>query len=767
MQMAEEFNSYKSIAEVWQLDEPARLAYLKECWCLTWPHIVGRLENSGGFWWLRDITDRKGNPLEYPFPVSELPNEYTAEQNGVYIAPESFEVTKGLSPDLYASAKFELAAEKEQKKKKNPLLIRVIPNSIEILRRIPADRIPRHNDGSITLEESVFKAYFEEICEAYTSKIEGLQQEIVELGKRRAEADTDLQALTREREQAEHARDAARRARAEMVSERQRIAQEIEDGSAAKRKQLEQEMLEYQAALKRRHEDEERALRAELDAIKDELALARKQRDRELGEIHSQADALRSYVKSQIEPLHRLELIPDTQWDAFFPDAGNTADQPLAEWPIFNEKTTHAQAIEHIQRHLYGEGIGYPWDLLANFHALLCTGDLIILSGLSGSGKTNMVKSYAKATGNEARIVPVKPNWTSAEDLLGYHNPLQRAYATTPFIEALFEASRDPERLYIVCLDEMNLARVEYYFADFLSRLEDRTAPSIALYPDDEAGHVLTELRVLIKTLEGMGLNLGSANLETLLADGGVMSKLAQRLGLGDGESFAQLHARVRRMVSGALTVPARLQIPANVRFVGAVNMDDTTHYLSPKVLDRAHVLQFQSPLDYWRRVSAQIGDAELPTHGICIPAGAFPSRGEYPPCKLEDPLVAKLTEYGRIFLEPLGIELGMRPLRQAMHYRDQLVDLYGNGEGLHLLALNNLLRQKVFPRFSFDGKQSARGRGEQTRDEVARQFRDRLVGDLSKLSSHDGSILYRASDELAAMIERAKSNDGVYNYWA
>ncbi|MCF8004869.1 MAG: AAA family ATPase, partial [Chromatiaceae bacterium] len=152
-------------------------------------------------------------------------------------------------------------------------------------------------------------------------------------------------------------------------------------------------------------------------------------------------------------------------------------------WPVFDGETP--RAIDHIQRYLFGKDIGYPQELLANFHALLCTGDLIILSGLSGSGKTNLVKSYAEATGNEARIVPVKPNWTSAEDLIGFHNPLQRAYATTPFLDALFEAKSDPERLYIVCLDEMNLARVEYYFADFLSRLEDRADPSVELYPDD------------------------------------------------------------------------------------------------------------------------------------------------------------------------------------------------------------------------------------------------------------------------------------------
>jgi hypothetical protein len=517
-------------------------------------------------------------------------------------------------------------------------------------------------------------------------------------------------------------------------------------------------------ALNQRYEAQELALRAELDTLEQALAVVRKQRDRELGEIQSQADALRAYVKARIEPLHRLELVTDAQWDALFPSDSETNNQEQADWPVFDGDTP--RMIDHIQRYLFDTGIGYPWDLLANFHALLGTGDLIILSGLSGAGKTNLVKSYAEATGNQARVIPVKPNWTSAEDLLGFHNPLQRAYATTPFLEAIFEARRDPERLYIICLDEMNLARVEYYFADFLSRLEDRKEPSIDLYPDDEAGHVLTELRVLMQTLTGLKLDLKSVNLENLLADGSSMTQLAERLGLGDGESFAQLHARVRRMLSGVLTVPARLPVPANVRFVGAVNMDDTTHYLSPKVLDRAHVLHFQSPLDYWQQVSSEVGDADLPGHGVRIPASAFPGRSEYPPFVQDDLMVAQLTGFGKEFLAPLGIEFGMRPLRQAMLYRNCLAELF-EGEELHLLALNNLLRQKVLPRFSFDGKQTARGRGEQTRDAVARGFRNHLVGVLESLRNRDGSHLFWATDDLNAMIERAAGNDGVYNYWA
>lgn len=68
----------------------------------------------------------------------------------------------------------------------------------------------------------------------------------------------------------------------------------------------------------------------------------------------------------------------------------------------------------------------------------------------------------------------------------------------TPFLEALIEAKQNPDIPYFICLDEMNLARVEYYFADFLSKLEERNEqPTIQLYSDDEAAHVLAELKGL------------------------------------------------------------------------------------------------------------------------------------------------------------------------------------------------------------------------------------------------------------------------------
>ncbi len=130
-----------------------------------------------------------------------------------------------------------------------------------------------------------------------------------------------------------------------------------------------------------------------------------------------------------------------------------------------NKLGSYLQCITYLY---HKKSLIYTNYQIRNFLTLLKTHDIIVLSGLSGSGKTQIVKAFAEALGGVAKIIPVKPNWTSSDDLTGYYNPLQMSFLPTPFTEAIVEAIHNPNQLYFICLDEMNLARVEYYFADFL-----------------------------------------------------------------------------------------------------------------------------------------------------------------------------------------------------------------------------------------------------------------------------------------------------------
>jgi len=141
--------------------------------------------------------------------------------------------------------------------------------------------------------------------------------------------------------------------------------------------------------------------------------------------------------------------------------------------------------FDYIRRKINMSGAVYSPDLLRRYHLSLKTRRFVILCGVSGSGKTLLTRMYSDAVEAKYCLVAVAPNWTTNEDLLGYYNPLSKQYYDTDFSLFLRQASRayhsaravnkQPEPFHLV-LDEMNLARVEYYFAKFLSAMEVLTS---------------------------------------------------------------------------------------------------------------------------------------------------------------------------------------------------------------------------------------------------------------------------------------------------
>lgn len=141
-----------------------------------------------------------------------------------------------------------------------------------------------------------------------------------------------------------------------------------------------------------------------------------------------QIERLRSFVIQKAELLKQLEIIDD---DEGFADSllGNQNIKSKEGFLSFQEDLggDYAIAVSYIQSYLLERDILYPRHIIENFFGLIRSNDLIILAGDSGSGKTNLVQSFAKAVGGVAKIIPVKPNWTSSEDLLGYYNPLEKS----------------------------------------------------------------------------------------------------------------------------------------------------------------------------------------------------------------------------------------------------------------------------------------------------------------------------------------------------
>ena len=140
--------------------------------------------------------------------------------------------------------------------------------------------------------------------------------------------------------------------------------------------------------------------------------------------------------------------------------------------PVFDDEVTLEQLVEDYRlfacshMHLY-----YTPEIIRRFVAGMASSKLLILEGISGTGKTSLPHSFSRFLDNPATMVSVQPSYRDRTELLGYFNEFSRRFNETEFLRALYEASYREEPS-IVVLDEMNLARIEYYFAEMLSVLE-------------------------------------------------------------------------------------------------------------------------------------------------------------------------------------------------------------------------------------------------------------------------------------------------------
>lgn len=182
-------------------------------------------------------------------------------------------------------------------------------------------------------------------------------------------------------------------------------------------------------------------------------------------------------------PQSRLFKLSDKEastLSSLFQDAG---EKPLIKAPSYSNPMQDAYTYA-IKQGFTGEKA-----LFRRYGTALKTSPLVILKGPSGIGKTWLTELYAQATGAEHLLLPVSPQWLSADDLLGYYHPIQQKHLPTPLwhfikdaqheFQRALQQGRDP-RAYHVVLDEMNLGRIEHYFSPFLSALEVRRRQGFA-----------------------------------------------------------------------------------------------------------------------------------------------------------------------------------------------------------------------------------------------------------------------------------------------
>lgn len=241
-----------------------------------------------------------------------------------------------------------------------------------------------------------------------------------------------------------------------------------------------------------------------------------------------------------------------------------------------------------------------------NFLTALRTKPFMLLAGISGTGKSRIVRKLAQATVTEElqraegytgtdftnerwtlhspanfELIQVKPNWHNSMDVIGYLSNIPSPhYVFTPFIEFIVKAWQHPEVPFFLCLDEMNLAPVEEYFAEFLSAIESRSF---------EGGEYLTD--PIIKPFNSFGMAKGERGEDINI--GNMMTNT-----LFPNFKASDTSSSVARVVEHFRT--RGLTLPKNLIVVGTVNMDETTFSFSRKVLDRAMSVEMNE-VDYDR----------------------------------------------------------------------------------------------------------------------------------------------------------------------
>ena len=224
------------------------------------------------------------------------------------------------------------------------------------------------------------------------------------------------------------------------------------------------------------------------------------------------------------------------------------------------------ELVDYVWLYLWEkEDLQYDKNIIRCFMSALRTKQLIVLEGEPGTGKTSMPQAIAHAIGGKCTLIQVQANWTDSQDLLGYFNPIDKRFYATKFLNAIVDAIKDAnnnrEIIHFIVLDEMNLAHVEYYFAEMLNYFT---------WNSDKQG----PYRV----------NLYSENI--YLQDENSGEAVDDEPQQNSGETGD------KELLQNRYYYKAICEIPDNIRFIGTINSDETTKSLSPKVIDRSCIIE-------------------------------------------------------------------------------------------------------------------------------------------------------------------------------
>ena len=316
--------------------------------------------------------------------------------------------------------------------------------------------------------------------------------------------------------------------------------------------------------------------------------------------------------------------------------------------------------LEYLQQEFKLEDL--PDDFDASFAQRyinsLIAKPFVILTGNSGTGKTRIAKQFSQYLEEDINgkknwlIVPVGADWTDNTKILGFYNPLEEKYVSTPTLDFILQACENPSIPHFLILDEMNLSHVERYFSDFLSAME--SDEEIPLY-----------------------------------------KKPVKK---GDTEDSEDM-------------IPEKIRLPKNLFVTGTVNIDETTYMFSPKVLDRSNVVEFKPEKDDVLKLmtgATDVNKVEAADFGVAEGFTVLASEIRNGVCNID----AEILDQVKLFLDDIynelqesGFEFAYRTVKEIRQYFAAAYELQKEEFNL-TRTMDEQIVQKILPKIYGDRKQ-------------------------------------------------------------
>lgn len=321
----------------------------------------------------------------------------------------------------------------------------------------------------------------------------------------------------------------------------------------------------------------------ELEIVKQEVEATNALNEHLLQELESHKTALESRTGDTCPSLSKVDT--ETEEPDFIAD--------ITERTQRNVIQSLSDLVEHIKNYAGNKQLYYTDNDIRAFLAGMSVSRLLILQGMSGTGKSSLPRIFSEAISGFNRLIPVESSWRDRNELLGYYNDFNKKFNAKSFTIELYRSSKDrcQEIPTFIVLDEMNLARIEYYFSDFLAILQE---------PD----HDKWLIELVSSDMRTLPMELPESVKEKMKKESPSVFSIWEKIEKSrqgdlkaetsdeDKEKLTLYLAKLGQLTGAKSLIEGRkIKVTDNIWFVGTANRDESTFEISDKVYDRAQVV--------------------------------------------------------------------------------------------------------------------------------------------------------------------------------